>query len=194
MRRALAPAGAALVATTGCGIQQTDVVGAGSAATVQVLPLAHDRTLLFFVDPAGEVRPVARSIEHPIEKVPIASGTGSGGQGGFVRRQIGIGTDKTLAMLMRGPLDNERAAGLRSLLAPRETVRFEITAQPDDGTAPTAERRPTLRVRTDMDVMRLEPAAVQQLVCTVAHAEDRTGRVRIVLRGRGRRTPPASCA
>ncbi|UUS34559.1 MULTISPECIES: hypothetical protein [Streptomyces] len=136
---------------------------------------------------------MARPIEHPIEDVPVPSEMGSGGRGGLVRRRIGIGIDKTLAMLLRGPLEHERAAGLRSLPTPRKTAWFRITTRPDDGTARTAEPG-RLRVRTGLDVLELEPAAVQQLVCTVAYAEDRTGRVFAVLRGEDGEHPPASCA
>ncbi|MGW0463853.1 hypothetical protein ACWDX6_01060 [Streptomyces sp. NPDC003027] len=196
LRGALAPA-ALLLATTGCGIQQTDVVEAGPGATVTVIPPGEERLLLFLVDRDGRVRPVARSMSAPLVHWDTGPSSGSGTEtpgtsaetagpdavAGLERARTKAA--KALVVLSIGPTGAERDAGLDSRL-------------PDEGQAPVTIVEQSTQggrtsIRTSMPVRELEGTAVQQVVCTVAYAEDPTAPPEVVLSGPDGELPPARC-
>lgn len=199
LRGALAPA-VLLLATTGCGIQQTDVVEAGPGATVTVIPPGEERMLLFLVDRDGRVRPVARAMSNPLVHWDTgpSSGTGTespwtpaetegpGGSGaetsvGKARTKAG----KALVVLSIGPTDAERDAGLGSRLPGDGESPVTIVEQSTQGGRTT--------IRTSMPVKELEGTAVQQVVCTVAYAEDPTAPPEVVLVGPDGELPATRC-
>ncbi|MFF8604857.1 hypothetical protein ACF06X_02875 [Streptomyces sp. NPDC015346] len=197
MRGALVPA-ALLLAATGCGIQQTDVVEAGGGATVTVIPPGGQRMLLFLVDSDGRVRPVARSMGDPLvhwdtgpssgtvrQGTPIETENpgGSGSEAALGEARTGAG--KALVVLTIGPTDAERDAGLGSRL-------------PDTGRSPVTILKQATKggktwITTSMPVRNLDPLAVQQLVCTIAYAENPTAPPEVVLGGPDGELPAARC-
>ncbi|MER5963268.1 hypothetical protein [Streptomyces sp. NPDC002057] len=198
MNRRAAVALLALLALAGCGIQETDVVEAGGAATVIVQPIPEDRIVLYFLGPDGRSMPVARDPRSP-EGVPTSS-DGSGADGvpfdGFGPdyevsaddlRRSGAGTDKVLAMLLAGPRADEAAVGITTALPRAGAPRIV----PTDGATPVARR--LLRLRAPFPVTSLSEAAVRQLVCTTAYASDPAGLVDVSVSGTDGTLPTARC-
>ncbi|MFF8275122.1 hypothetical protein ACF05T_03245 [Streptomyces lateritius] len=199
LRGVLAPA-VLLLTATGCGIQQTDVVEAGGGATVTVIPPGSERILLFLVDREGRVLPVARSTSDPLvhwDTGPSSgSGTktagatdeteapgGSGSEAGLEKARTKAG--KALVVLSIGPTDAERDAGLDSRLPGTGRSPLTIVEQGTKGGRTW--------IRTSMPVRELEGTAVQQVVCTVAYAENPTAPPEVVLGGPDGELPAARC-
>ncbi|WP_151771119.1 hypothetical protein [Streptomyces abyssomicinicus] len=168
---------AALLPFTACGIQETDVIGAGGGATVDVLPARQIRMLLFFLSPDGRLMPSPRTV-----------GGGGGFDDGRQAPESAVETappsvEKTVAALLGGPTPQERRAGMDnepSLPGPRTRVDVAVSgggvelglAAPLDG---------------------LTERAARQLVCTVAYAESAAGGVPVTLRGTDGTRAPARC-
>ncbi|WP_055602604.1 hypothetical protein [Streptomyces aureus] len=207
-RRAAAVALLALLtppALAGCGIQKSDVVEAGGAATLHVgPPVPEERLVLYFVGPDGRSMPVIRDLGRPFPDHTSPSG-GSGehvptdvfGPGYEISRDDlnrgGIVTDKILAMLMAGPRANETAAGITSAL-PRAEGDTPTMLQASKGNASTGNpARRLVWVRTPFPVKKLSDAGVRQLVCTTAYAEHPAGLVDVSLSGPDGILPTARC-
>ncbi|MCB8906880.1 MULTISPECIES: hypothetical protein [unclassified Streptomyces] len=185
-------------ALAGCGIQKTDVVEAGGAATLHVgPPLPEERIVLYFVGPDGRSMPVARDLGLPFPDTAPPSGdsaehvpTDVFGPGYEISRDDlnrgGIVTDKILAMLLAGPRENERAAGITTVLPAAKGV---TVLQDSKGTP----ARRLIWVRTPFPVKKLSEAAVRQLVCTTAYAEHPAGLVEVSLSGPDGILPTARC-
>ncbi|MFE6714676.1 hypothetical protein [Streptomyces sp. NPDC057695] len=192
-RRRMAAALLALLlpaAVAGCGIQKSDVVEAGGAATVKAQPPPGDRVVLYFVDADGRSMPVARGLGVP--------GPGDGSPTDFFGPDYEISrdamaTDKILAMLVAGPRPYEVAAGITTDLpaadAGSPTVLQDSTGDPATGT----RTRRLVWVRTPFPVKKLSEAGVHQLVCTTAYAEDDAGLVDVSLSGPDGILPTARC-
>ncbi|MFV6028018.1 hypothetical protein [Streptomyces sp. NPDC056264] len=194
-------------ALAGCGIQKTDVVEAGAAATLHVAPpTPGERIVLYFVGPDGRSMPVARDLGRPFPdttNTPPPEGSGEHvptdifGPGYEISRDDlnrgGIVTDKILAMLLAGPRENERAAGITTAL-PEAKGATPTLLQASKGNAPPGnpDRRPVW-VRTPFPVKNLSEAAVRQLICTTAFAEDAEGLVEVSLNGPDGALPTARC-
>ncbi|MFD5647828.1 hypothetical protein ACFWIP_40235 [Streptomyces anulatus] len=90
---------------TGCGIQETGVVGAGRPPVGDLLPPRDSRLLLFFFSPDDELLPVPRNVE-----VPWQGGPGSSpAEGGEASASLSPLTAVTA--LLQGPNKAERRAG-----------------------------------------------------------------------------------
>ncbi len=150
MRRRAAAAGAVLLAAlSGCGIQRTDVVEAGGAATVIVQPVPEERMTLYFLGPDDRLMPMVRDLGRP---EPTATRPAGGtvpydgfGPGyevstGTLRREP-VTVDKALAALLAGPGPEEAAAGATTAL-PRGGTRAPRVETERSG--PSA---PALRIR-----------------------------------------------
>ncbi|CAL9638315.1 hypothetical protein [Streptomyces sp. enrichment culture] len=165
-------AGAVLVAAGallggGCGVHESEVVEAGSAATVEAF--GGRESMVFFVSPDGRLSPVFLTPESYISIGPDGTRSSSG-------ETEAVRTDKLVAMLLRGPRGEDRAVGLTTALPPlrtRETV--QIQTPPDDG---------PVRADLPIAVRGLNGTALRQLICTVAYSQARDGRVTVRLRGR----------
>ncbi|GAA1512565.1 hypothetical protein GCM10009730_16800 [Streptomyces albidochromogenes] len=172
--RAAAAAGVSLL-LAGCGVQASEVVEAGGPAVVPVVPDQLERTLLFFVGADGRPIPVARPLVLTEKPVPTAG---------------------TLAALLGGPTEEERAAGITTRL-PATTEKVEVVPAAREDSGPGREAgRPAgaLRVTAGFAVRSLDAAAVRQLVCTAAHAEDPEGLVKVVLTGSDGSLPATACS
>ncbi|MEU3077209.1 hypothetical protein [Streptomyces laurentii] len=175
-----------------CGIQQSDVVEAGGAATVTVQPAAGTRLLLFFVGRDGRLLPVARGL--PGE---VVDGTGPGATAGMATPHTSppagtsggfpIALDKLLSVLMSGPNEQERAAGL--------TTRLDMGAKPlfFAGPLPGPDGSPVVSIRFDSTVRDLDPLAVRQVVCTMAYSVDPGAAVSVTLVGTDGLLPATRC-
>ncbi|MFJ5142531.1 hypothetical protein [Streptomyces sp. NPDC088707] len=192
-------------ALAGCGIQKTDVVEAGGAATLHVAPpMPEERIVLYFVGPDGRSMPVARDLSRPFPDATSPSGdsgenvpTDVFGPGYEISRddldRSGIVTDKILAMLLAGPRENERAAGITTAL-PEAKGEAPTMLQASEGNAPQGNpARRLVWVRTPFPVKKLSEAAVRQLICTTAFAEDAKGLVEVSLNGPDGTLPTARC-
>ncbi|MER5207930.1 hypothetical protein [Streptomyces sp. NPDC002825] len=200
MRRRTAAAAALLgvVSLAACGIQQSDVVEAGGAATVAVNPPPEFRMVLYFLGPDGRPTPVARDDGRLFPDPSSAAGVSESEEDRktqALRESHGtsVATDKVLAALLAGPADADRAAGLTTGLPAAGTSGFAPHAEPIEEAGVTAEGRRILRVRTSFPVMNLSDAAVQQLVCTVAYAEDGGGMAEVTLAGEDGTLPATRC-
>ncbi|WP_435970305.1 hypothetical protein [Streptomyces sp. Qhu_M48] len=199
-RRAAVAALLALPALAGCGIQETDVVEAGGAATVIVQPIPEDRIVLYFLGPDGRSMPVARDPQSPVG-VPTSSDGSEDGRSPFDGfgpdyemsaddlRRSGTGTDKVLAMLLAGPRADEAAFGITTALPGPGAGAPHVV--PADGTTPVARR--LLRLRAPFPVTSLSEAAVRQLVCTTAYSSDPAGLVDVSVSGPDGMLPTARC-
>ncbi|WP_431780821.1 hypothetical protein [Streptomyces chumphonensis] len=158
----------------GCGIAETEVVGAGDPATFPVVP--HPSTgLLFLRTPEGRVMPVIRFLDEVFEEAPDVS---------EVPEVPGVTrTSRTVAALFAGPRGSEREIGLTDGLPdlPETPVRSEPL--PDGG----------VEVLLPIALAGLDDLAVRQIVCTAAFAEDEEGRASVRLRGADTVLPTAVC-
>ncbi|WP_340560797.1 hypothetical protein [Streptomyces sp. GSL17-111] len=161
----------------GCGIAETEVVGAGDPATFPVVP--HPSTgLLFFRTPEGRVMPVIRFLDEVFEDTAgAADGQEVPGVPGVTR------TSRTVVALFAGPRGPEREVGLTDGLPdlPETPVR----------TAPLSEGG--VEVLVPIALAGLDDLAVRQIVCTAAFAEDEEGRATVRLRGADTVLAPAVC-
>ncbi|MFG3493960.1 hypothetical protein [Streptomyces sp. NPDC047928] len=184
MRRAWAltalPLVTALPLLAGCGVRETGVIGAGGPATVDVFPGRDARMLLFFVSPEGEPLPVARPFEA--QPPPVQSS----GNGTTDTRPTGPGVAKTVAALLAGPSNDERSAGV--------TTELPTIGRDRSGTPVSVRQgRDRVDVTVGLAVGELSPAAVRQLVCTIAYAADINGAVEVAVSGAGATLPAVRC-
>ncbi|MFH8760399.1 hypothetical protein [Streptomyces atroolivaceus] len=161
---------------TACGIQETDVIGAGSAVTVDVLPAREVRMLLFFLSPAGVLMPVPRSVGES-EFAGEQHGPDSGEDGGRPA------TEKTIAALLAGPNEAEKRAGLVN----------EASLPALDAPAKTRTSVNGVDVILAAPLAGLTRPAEWQLICTVAYAESAEGTPMVTLRGTDGTRAPARC-
>ncbi|MFE5945435.1 hypothetical protein [Streptomyces sp. NPDC056480] len=207
-RRAAAAALLALLtplALAGCGIQKTDVVEAGGAATLHVgPPLPEERIVLYFVGPDGRSMPVVRGFGLPYpDNTPPTGDSGEHvptdvfGPGYEISRDDlnrgGIVTDKILAMLLAGPSEHERAAGITTALPEAKGDTPTMLQASKGTTSPGNPARRLVWVRTPFPVKKLSEAAVRQLVCTAAYAEHPAGLVEVSLSGPDGILPTTRC-
>ncbi|MFF5972178.1 hypothetical protein ACFY7C_11735 [Streptomyces sp. NPDC012769] len=170
-----------------CGIQKSDVVEAGGPAPVTVHPTGGVRMLLFFTDRDGRLMPVARDIG-------LGGGIGPGTETEDGRIEpttpvdvnYRVASDKLLSVLLEGPDDKERAAGLTTRLAPHGAYEVHVTPSKSAGA-------PVVLVRVATRVKDLDPVAVRQLVCTAAYAEHPTGAVPVAIHGLDGELAATSC-
>ncbi|MDQ0685157.1 hypothetical protein QFZ56_004120 [Streptomyces achromogenes] len=183
MRRRAAAVAVALVLGApllgGCGIPETDVIEAGGPATVQAFLTRDTDVLLFFRSPDGRVRPVIRTVR--ISTVTAGSGPGREGSG---TAAAPIRTETVVMMLLAGPREEDRAAGLDTALPaalPGVPVRIG---------RPTAGRA-TARMPLALDA--LDATALRQLTCTIAYSMDADGRTVVELTGQDGATTSGTC-
>ncbi|MFJ8885849.1 hypothetical protein ACIRJR_20900 [Streptomyces sp. NPDC102402] len=164
---------AAWVPLTACGIQETDVIGAGSAATVDVLPARQVRMLLFFLSPDAVLVPVPRTVgesQFPGEQ-----------QGPEEGEEAALpATEKTISALLAGPNEAEKRAGLVNDASLPDPAAVKVS---DDG----------VDVALAAPLGGLSRPAEWQLVCTVAFAESAQGTATVTLRGTDGTRDPARC-
>ncbi|NML49302.1 hypothetical protein HHL19_02890 [Streptomyces sp. R302] len=190
---------AALPLAAGCGIQGSDVVEAGGAPTVVVQPVPESRMLLYFLGPHGEPMPVSRDTDITFVPVPerTASEGGPGADDASASSEgVGLGfesdddpphgsapaTMKVLAALLAGPGGAEFQAGITTELPQsRELIRVE------------SELAGGIRLRTPFAARELSRGAVVQLVCTAAHAVDRSGTLPVTVEGPDGVLPATTC-
>lgn len=170
---------AAWLPLTACGIQETDVIDAGAAATVDVLPARQVRMLLFFLSEDTVLMPVSRVI----------------GQSGFAGYQLGPdgneeaaqpsppSTERIIAALLAGPNEAEKRAGLAN--------EASLPAPGAHATIRVSEGGVNVTLAAPLD--GLTPPAEWQLVCTVAYAQSAEGTVMVTLRGTDGTRAPAWC-
>ncbi|MFJ4840487.1 hypothetical protein [Streptomyces sp. NPDC088746] len=156
-----------------CGIQDTDVIGAGSAATVDVLPARQVRMLLFFLSPDAVLVPVPRSVGDSVF---------AGEQQGPANDEEAArpATEKTVTALLAGPNEAEKRAGL-----------VNDASLPDTTTTRVSDNGAVITLAAPLD--GLTRAAEWQLVCTVAFAESAQGTAMVTLRGTDGTREAARC-
>ncbi|MEU3743681.1 MULTISPECIES: hypothetical protein [Streptomyces] len=196
-RRAAAAALAGLLPlVAACGIQGTDVVEAGPAPTVLVAPNPESRMLLYFVGPDGRSMPVARDVGFGGADNPFgpdySMGTGDGDGTRTADRALPgetrVAAARTLAALLAGPNEDEAAAGLTTAL-PHGAGGPHVTEEKYGG----GQGRRLLRVRAPFRVTVLQEAAVRQLVCTAAYAQDPLGLAEVAVTGPDGTLPTTTC-
>ncbi|MFE0701264.1 hypothetical protein [Streptomyces sp. NPDC058872] len=201
-RRTVAAALLGAVTLAACGIQETDVVEAGGAATVIVAPPPEFRMVLYFLGPDGRLVPVIRDLQRPFPEETLPPGVirtrpepgETGGVGPTetspARGTSTVATDKVLAVLLAGPSEADASAGLTTGIpgfdAPPRVE--QLKGQPTTG------GRRVVRLRSPFPVRDLSEAAVQQLVCTAVYAEDRGGEVDVIVTGIDGTLPETDCA
>ncbi|MEU5216417.1 hypothetical protein AB0G79_09460 [Streptomyces sp. NPDC020807] len=178
-----------LLPLTACGIQGTDVVEAGGAATAGV-NIPDEWPLLYFVGPDGTSMPVVRGGGLPFDgSGEVRSGPGLADPTRTDPSGHGpVATDKVLAALLAGPRPDEVTAGLTTAL-PRGAGSPHVSEDESGGT----DDRRLLLLRAPFPVTGLSAAAVRQLVCTTVHAEDGTGRAEVTVTGPDGALPTATC-
>ncbi|KOX30891.1 hypothetical protein ADL06_11445 [Streptomyces sp. NRRL F-6491] len=186
-----------LLALAGCGIQKSDVVEAGGAATVVVQPVPEERMVLYFLDPDGQSMPMARDTgpQAPFPTQPVGGpeadrvpydGFGPGYETSADAPRGGrIPADKVLAALMAGPRPHEAAAGATTALPRGEDLAPHVEAGPAGSDS--------ARLRAPFPVRGLPAAAVRQLVCTTAYAQHPAGRTEVTISGADGTLPAARC-
>ncbi|MFJ8085743.1 hypothetical protein ACIQ6Y_34850 [Streptomyces sp. NPDC096205] len=156
----------------GCGIQETEVIGAGSPATVEAFG-GRDR-LLFFRSPDGGLNPVMLVNESAIMIGPDYDESGTKGDVYSSGEDRPVPTDKLIMALLAGPREEDRAAGLTtSLPRPRRGGMAQVEVA--TGGQVTA--------RVPIALGALDRTALRQLVCTIAYSQDSTGRSTVRLIG-----------
>ncbi|MFD4233415.1 hypothetical protein [Streptomyces sp. NPDC058542] len=164
---------------SGCGIQETGVVGAGRPPVGDLLPPRDSRVLLFFFSPDDELLPVPRIVDVPWQGGPGSSPSES------EEASEALSPLTAVTALLDGPNEAERRAGLRNAPSlPRE-------ASAADRVVTGAS---TVEVRLDLRVRRLSAPARDQLVCTAAFAAQTQGALPVTLVGRDGHLAPAHCS
>ncbi|MFE9135710.1 hypothetical protein [Streptomyces sp. NPDC007355] len=201
------PAGAALLgllALAGCGIQKSDVVEAGGAATVVIQPIPEERMVLFFLGPEGLPMPVVREAgPRDLRPTPTPSGPGDtlvpydgfGPEYEVAADALtvrGLPTDKVLAALLAGPGPDEAGVGITTAL-PRSARAPRVEAVGTGRKGTVVEGRVLLRLRAPFPVRKLSEAAVRQLVCTTAFAAHPAGVVEVSVIGLDGELPGTRC-
>ncbi|MEI5036336.1 hypothetical protein RB201_37800 [Streptomyces sp. S1A(2023)] len=165
---------------SGCGIQETGVVGAGRPPVGDLLPPRDSRMLLFFFSPDDELLPVPRIVD-----VPWQAGSGSSPpESGEASEALSPLT--AVSTLLDGPNKAERRAGLRNAPSlPGETSAVDRVVT----------RGTTVEVRLNLRVRRLSASARDQLlVCTAAFAAHTQGAMPVTLVGQDGSLAPADCS
>ncbi|MEV5970944.1 hypothetical protein [Streptomyces sp. NPDC051921] len=182
-----------LLPLAACGIQKSDVVEAGGAATVAVHPTNGVKMVLFLVGPDGRLMPTVRDFGlsyGPDGETGLVDREGNLQRLPTERAEIGgyrIATDKVLSTLLEGPDQRERAAGLTTRLALHGAFSPHTEARPGpDGDT-------VLRLRLTARVQDIDPVAVQQLVCTAAYAEELGQAAQVVVSGIDAALPAVRC-
>ncbi|MDX3799730.1 hypothetical protein [Streptomyces sp. AK04-3B] len=183
MRRRAAAVAAALVLGApllgGCGIPETDVIEAGGPATVQAFLTRSTDLLLFFRSPDGRVRPVIRTVK--VSTVTVGDGSADAGSG---PPAAPVAPEKIVMMLLAGPHEEDRAAGLdTSLPAALPGVPVRIGA--------ATAGRVTTRVPLALD--GLDDIALRQLTCTIAYSLDVDGRIVVEMTGQDGASRSGAC-
>lgn len=164
---------------SGCGIQETGVVGAGRPPVGDLLPPRESRVLLFFFSPDDQLLPVPRNVHVPWQG---GSGTSTPESG---EASEALSPTTAVTALLDGPNKAERRAGLRN--AP--SLPGEASAADRVMTRGT-----TVEVRLSLRVRRLSASARDQLVCTAAFAAHAQGAMPVTLVGQDGRLAPADCS
>ncbi|MFF6774585.1 hypothetical protein ACFY8W_13595 [Streptomyces sp. NPDC012637] len=180
-----------LPALAACGIQGSDVVEAGGAATVAVQPTNGTKLLLYFVGADGRLMPVTRNLGLSVGPEGETSLVDDHGRvilpthpadGGYR-----IATDKVLATLLEGPDERERTAGLTT------RVNLHGAGRPHAELQRGRDGRPVLTLRLAARVQDLDAVAHQQLVCTTAYAEGLGATVPVLVTGTDGPLPATRC-
>lgn len=167
------------VPLSGCGIQQTGVVGAGRPPVGDLLPSRDTRVLLFFFSPDDELLPVPRIVDVPWQGDPEISASES------EEASEALSPLTAVTALLDGPNKAERGAGLRNASSlPREASVVDRVLTGDS----------TVEIRLDLVVRRLSAPARDQLVCTAAFSAQTQGALPVTLVGRDGRLAPADCS
>ncbi|MFI1101881.1 hypothetical protein [Streptomyces melanogenes] len=149
----------AVLAPAACGVRPSGVVEVGDPAIVQTVPdAAHGGVAVYLKGPDG-VQPVIRDSKEK-EKATVG---------------------RAVMMLLDGPREADRAAGLTSELP----GYFEAMAINVAGT--------TVRITLYRPVRDFSAVARQQLACTAAHAMADSGAVSVVLKGSDTTLAPERC-
>ncbi|WP_274035518.1 hypothetical protein [Streptomyces sp. MMBL 11-1] len=164
---------------SGCGIQETGVVGAGRPPVGDLLPPRDSRMLLFFFSPDDELLPVPRIVE-----VPWQDGSGSSPSESEEASEA-LSPLTAVTALLDGPNKAERRAGLRN------TRSLPRAASAVDRVVTGAS---TVEVRLNLRVRRLSAPARDQLVCTAAFAAHAQGALPVTLAGQDGALAPADCS
>ncbi|WP_097867081.1 hypothetical protein [Streptomyces sp. rh34] len=164
---------------SGCGIQETGVVGAGRPPVGDLLPPRDSRILLFFFSPDDELLPVPRIVE-----VPWQGGSGSSPSESEEASEA-LSPLTAVTALLDGPNKAERRAGLRN------TRSLPRAASAVDRVVTGAS---TVEVRLNLRVRRLSAPARDQLVCTAAFAAHAQGALPVTLVGQDGGLAPADCS
>lgn len=164
---------------SGCGIQETGVVGAGRPPVGDLLPPRDTRLLLFFYSPDDALLPVPRNVD-----VPWQGGPGSSPS---EREEASASLSPLAAVtaLLQGPNKAERGAGLRN--APSLPRQASAAQRVVTGGS-------TVEVGLDLPVRRLTAPARDQLICTAAYAAHAQGALSVTLVGQDGRLAPADCS
>ncbi|MEH0513222.1 hypothetical protein QA942_09260 [Streptomyces sp. B21-106] len=163
----------------GCGIPETDVIEAGGPATVQAFLTHSTDVVLFFRSPDGRVRPVIRTPK--VSTVTVGDGSADEGSG---TPAAPVAPEKVVMMLLAGPHEEDRAAGLDTSLPaalPGVTVRVG---------AATAGRVTT---RVPLVLNGLDDTALRQLTCTIAYSLDVDGRIVVDMTGQDGASRSGTC-
>ncbi|MFJ8659138.1 hypothetical protein [Streptomyces sp. NPDC093795] len=198
-RPACAALAAGLLALAGCGIQKSDVVEAGGAATVVIAPIPEERMVLFFLGPDGLPMPVVRE-GGPTGPEPTPTpgaeadtrvphdefGPGYEASAGDLGVR-GLLTDKILAALVSGPRPTEADVGITTALPESDRMPHVETL------GATPEGSLLIRLRAPFPVTGLSEAAVRQLVCTAAYAVHPAGLAEVSVSGQDGLLPTARC-
>ncbi|WP_406860719.1 hypothetical protein ABZO31_09775 [Streptomyces sp. HUAS MG47] len=159
-----------LFALAGCGIQKSDIVEAGAGAPVTVQPAKGARLMPFFVAADGRLLPVVRD-------------PGLGSEADEYR----VATDLALGILLKGPAELERAAGVTTRLTDHERTVVRAGQEVRSGGVRV------IWVRLGAQVRDLDPVAVRQLVCTAAYAEEPEGELPVEISGIDGALPLTRC-
>ncbi|MFJ9112458.1 hypothetical protein [Streptomyces sp. NPDC102283] len=164
---------------SGCGIQETGVVGAGRPPVGDLLPPRDSRVLLFFFSPDEELLPVPRIVD-----VPWQGGPGSSPSEGEEASEA-LSPLTAVTALLDGPNKAERRAGLRN--APSLPGEASVADR-------VVTRDTTVEVRLNLRVRQLSASARDQLVCTAAFAAHAQGAMPVTLVGQDDSLAPADCS
>jgi hypothetical protein len=166
----------------GCGVHESEVVGAGSPATVEAF--GGRESMLFFHAPDGELTPVFLTPESLATFGPEYAPSDLRREDPSSVEAAPMSTEKLVMALLHGPRDEDRAAGLTTSLHP---VRPRGTVQ----VTPTAEGQVTTVLPIALG--GLNRTALRQLICTIAYSHARDGRVTVQMRGWDDETRSGTC-
>ncbi|MFE1441411.1 hypothetical protein [Streptomyces sp. NPDC058739] len=163
---------AAVLPLGGCGIPETDVIEAGAPASVQAFVDRDYDMLLFFRSPDGGLNPVVRSSGSSGEIGPDG-GTWAGSVGQDPDGKP-VAAEKVVTLLLLGPDERDRAAGLDTALP---------TAQGKERLQVEVSRTGTIRAELPIALEGLDSTALRQLICTIAYSEGGSGLATVRLSG-----------